>query len=65
MFVELKHMMKLEIFKGCSALFRKKVPKATFYHCASHELNLALSKTAKAPEIKCMLSTLTSLGIFF
>ena len=57
--------MKLEIFNGCSALFRKKVPKATFYHCASHELNLALSKTAKAPEIKCMLCTLTSLGIFF
>ena len=50
---------------GCSALFRKKVPKATYYHCASHELNLALSKTAKVPEIKCMFSTLTSLDIFF
>ena len=50
---------------GCSALFRKQVPKATYYHCASLELNLALSKTAKVPEIKCMLSTLTSLSIFF
>ena len=25
---------------GCSDLFRKKVPKATYYHCASHDLNL-------------------------
>ena len=53
------------LLNGCSALCKKKVPKATYYHCASHELNLALSKTAKIPEIKCMLSMFTFLCIFF
>ena len=23
--------------EGCSVLFRKKVPKATYHHCASHQ----------------------------
>ena len=50
---------------GCSALFKAKFPRATYYHCASHELNLALSKTARVAEISCMLSTLTSIGLFF
>ena len=41
------------------------VPQATYYHCASHQLNLAISKTAEVNEIQIMLSTLTSVGIFF
>ena len=45
--------------------FKAKFPRATYYHCASHELNLALSKTARVAEISCMLSTLTSIGLFF
>ena len=31
----------------------------------SHKLNLALSKTIKATEIKCTISTITSVGVFF
>ena len=27
---------------GCQAKFREKVPKAAYYHCASHQLNLAI-----------------------
>ena len=42
---------------GCSAHFKKDYPKATYYHCASHQLNLALAKTSKVTEIKCMMST--------
>lgn len=51
--------------KGCSAHFLKIVPEATYYHCVSHQLNLAISKTAKVNEIQVMLSTLTSVGLFF
>jgi len=50
---------------GCSALFKRKFPRATYYHCASHDLNLALSKTARITEVNCMLSTLVTIGIFF
>lgn len=31
---------------GCAVHFLKIVPQATYYHCASHQLNLAISKTA-------------------
>ena len=50
---------------GCAANFLMLVPQATYYHCASHQLNLAISKTAKVNEIQIMLSTLTSIGLFF
>ena len=28
----------------CAAHFLKLIPQATYYHCASHQLNLAISK---------------------
>ena len=28
---------------GCAAHFKRDYPRATYYHCASHQLNLALS----------------------
>ena len=33
-------------FKGCAAQILKDFPQAIYYHCASHQLNLVLSKTA-------------------
>ena len=50
---------------GCAANFLKENPNAPYFHCASHNLNLALSKASKIPEISCMLDTLTTVGIFF
>ena len=50
---------------GCQAKFRESVPKATYYHCSSHQLNLALSKACTVPSIQSMLSDLKAVGIFF
>ena len=51
--------------KGCASRFLKISPCAPYCHCASHELNLALSKACKIPEIHCMLCTFKSFGIFY
>ena len=40
--------------------------ESTFYfHCASHELNLRLSKASKVPKVLNMVSTMLVLDIFF
>ena len=54
-----------EKLKGCCAQFLKTVPEAVYYHCASHQLNLVLSKTALISEVQVMLETLLSVGLFF
>ena len=48
---------------GCQALLQAE--EAMFYHCSSHQLNLALSKACTVPEIHQMVSSLKALGIFF
>ncbi|XP_062505475.1 uncharacterized protein LOC134182112 [Corticium candelabrum] len=50
---------------GCQAKFQEKVPKAAYYHCASHQPNLAISKSSTVPDICCMLSYLKAVGDFF
>ena len=45
---------------GCQAKFRESVPKAAYYHCSSHQLNLALSKACTVPSIQSK-----AVGIFF
>lgn len=42
---------------GCAANFMKYAPKAPYFHCCSHDLNLALSKASTVPEIGCILCT--------
>jgi hypothetical protein len=50
---------------GCQAKFAQVVPRAQYFHCASHQLNLALTKACSLKPIQCMLSDMKSLGIFF
>ena len=50
---------------GCQKIFRDHVPLAHYYHCSSHQLNLALTKSCAAREIQCMISDLKSVGLFF
>ena len=50
---------------GCQAKFSQVVPEAHYYHCASHQLNLALTKACAVKSVQCMLSDLQALGIFF
>ena len=50
------------VINGCAANFMKIVPQAHYYHCASHSLNLALSKACKVPDVQ---NTQHALAIFF
>ncbi|XP_078679460.1 52 kDa repressor of the inhibitor of the protein kinase-like [Branchiostoma floridae x Branchiostoma belcheri] len=51
---------------GCAANFKRTAaPRAPYFHCASHDLNLALCKACKVQDIQCMLETLKIVGIFF
>ena len=50
---------------GCQANFREVVPEARYFHCASHQLNLALTKASAVKFVQCMLSNLQALGVLF
>jgi hypothetical protein len=50
---------------GCAAVFHRMNPRAPYFHCANHELNLALSHASKIPEIRNMICVLQSVGLFF
>ncbi len=50
---------------GCAKLFQEVAQRALYFHCASHELNLALCHACTVPEIHSMVCTLQSLGYFF
>ena len=50
---------------GCAANFKKTATRAPYFHCASHDLNLALCKACKVPAIHCIMETLKTVGIFF
>ena len=53
--------------KGAAATFCLEAgnDKAVYFHCASHQLNLCLSKASKVPQVFNMISTMQVLGIFF
>ena len=50
---------------GCAKNFQQVSPRVLYLHCASHELNLALTHASKVPEIYNMVCDLKSVGIFF
>ena len=50
---------------GCQAKFSELVPEARYYHCASRQLNLALTKACSVKAIPCMLSSLQPLVVYF
>ena len=49
-------------FNGRQAHFIREVPQATYYHCSSHQLNLALSKACTVDEIHRMVDSLNPLS---
>ena len=53
--------------KGAANQFRVKTgnEKAIYFHCASHKLNLALSKASKVSEVHNMVCLMQSVGLFF
>ena len=50
--------------RGCATRFQRLAPKAPYFHCASHDLNLALSKACNISDIQCMLNVIKTVGIF-
>ena len=50
---------------GCAKKIQEVSPRALYYHCASHELNLALCHACKVPEIHNLVCLLKSVRFFF
>ena len=51
--------------RGCQAIFREKYPLALYYHCVSHQLNLAITKASSIMEVHFAHETIKSVGLFF
>ena len=51
--------------RGCATRFQRLAPKVPYFHCASHDLNLALSKACNISDIQCMLNAIKTVGISF
>lgn len=51
--------------RGCQALFQDTYPLAGYYHCASHQLNLAITKSSTLMEVQLAHETIKSVGLFF
>ena len=51
--------------RNIAARLKRLVPKAPYFHCASHHLNLALSKACDISDIHCMLNVVKTVGILF
>ena len=60
--INMAGMLKL---KECAARFRQEVPRAIHYHCASHQLNLALSSTCQMTEIIWAVHVVKKVGLLF
>ena len=51
--------------KGCQAKIKELQPKAHYFHCASHRLNLTLNATSKIQAFRILIENVKQLGIFF
>ena len=51
--------------RGCAARFQRLASKALYFHCASHDLNLPLSKACDISDIQCILNDIKTVGILF
>ncbi|CAG2241984.1 unnamed protein product [Mytilus edulis] len=52
-------------YNGCAARIKRLYPRAEYYYCMNHDLNLAVSKSCKVPEMQIMIESTKQLGIFF
>ena len=51
--------------RGCTVRLQWLAPKAPYFHCGSHNLNLALSKACDISDIQCMLNVIKTVDILF
>ena len=55
----------MRIRSGCRALIQSKAPKATYTHCAAHQLNLAAVSACKVQAFRSAESTIGEIARFF
>ena len=53
------------IRSGCRALIQSKAPKATYIHCAAHQLNSAVVSAGKVQAFLSVQSTIGQIARFF
>lgn len=53
------------VTKGASTLIRAIYPKALYFHCAAHKLNLCVAHSCKPTSISNMMSSISALSNFF
>ncbi|XP_014675618.1 PREDICTED: 52 kDa repressor of the inhibitor of the protein kinase-like [Priapulus caudatus] len=50
---------------GAAALIQKDHPKALYFHCAAHQLNLCVAKSTESTYVRNMIGTIEKIGCFF
>ena len=55
----------LEFVQGVRLLFDSGPPKAMYFHCSAHRLNLAVVSACKIPAFKNAVAYLGEIAIFF
>lgn len=50
---------------GVQAILRKKYPRALYFHCSSHKLNLVVNDANAVPEIRNTVATIKDVIMFF
>ena len=52
-------------YQGAAALIQNDYPKATYFHCAAHVLNLCVVAACKVPSVRNMVGILEQVCLFF
>ena len=52
-------------YKGAASVIQRNYPKAVYFHCAAHALNLCILAACNVQEIRNMLGTLEQICLFF
>ena len=50
---------------GAAKIMQLKYPKAVYFHCASHKLNLCVAHSCKLASVANMMSVISSIANFF
>lgn len=53
------------MFNGVQARIKERVPTASYVHCKSHQLNLAIVHSSNIPSVRTMMGTVQDIGFAF
>ena len=52
-------------YHGAAVVIQRNFPKATYFHCAAHVLNLCIVAACNVQEVRNMVGTLEQICLFF